>query len=369
MPSQQKETIPSNVQTAVLEEAEFLNPDVVRVRLSPKSGIGRFVYAAGQYLALHLSGSQLRCYSMVHDYGLDKPLELHVRLYPGGLFSEWIRQRASQNLLPSNMPVELLLSGPYGQCTWQSPRGPDAPTVMLATGTGIAPIWALLEQALPTSNGPVDLYWGGQTPQDLYLSAPLRALERAYPHFHFVPVMREPTPGWPGRVGTVEQCVASDHPDLRKARVYACGSPSMVRNAAALLTMNCGLDEDCFHADPFEHPVSTIEAPEQVASLKLLVRTLGGNEAQVRSRAGISLMTALSEAGLTQGICGGRTACGHCRVKVGNNWVRQLAEPTKNERRLLASFEDASPDHRLSCQIALTYELDDLHVEIATPSL
>jgi CDP-4-dehydro-6-deoxyglucose reductase len=369
MSSQLTETIPSNVQTAILEEAVYLNPDVVRIRLRPKSGNGRFIYSAGQYLALHILESQFRCYSMVHDYEPDKPLELHVRLYPGGLFSEWIRQRANSKLLSSNIPVELRLSGPYGQCIWKSPCLPGATTVMLATGTGIAPIWALLEQALPTRSGHVILYWGGQVPQDLYLSGPLRGLEKAFPHFHFVSVMRDPIPGWTGRVGTVEQCAASDHPELRQSRVYACGSPSMVQAAAALLIKNCGLDEDHFHADPFEHPVSSQKAPSEDPTLNLFVRTPQGREEKVHARTGISLMTALSESGHTQGICGGRAACGNCRVKLRNHRALLLVEQTKSERRLLASFEDALPEHRLSCQIALTRELDELRVEISTPSL
>ncbi|MEQ1661931.1 MAG: flavin reductase family protein [Thiobacillus sp.] len=369
MSSQPTETIPSNVQTAILEEAVHLNPNVVRVRLRPKSGNGRFIYSAGQYLALHILESQFRCYSMVHDYEPDKPLELHVRLYPGGLFSEWVRQRATSKLLSSNDPVELRLSGPYGECTWKSPSRPGATTVMLATGTGIAPIWALLEQALPASSDPVFLYWGGRVPQDLYLSDPLRGLEKAFPHFHFVPVMCDPIPGWTGRVGTVEQCAASDHPELRQSRVYACGSPSMVQAAAALFIKNCGLDEDHFHADPFEHPVPSQEAPGEYPTLNIFVRTPQGHEEKIHARTGISLMTALSDSGHTQGICGGRATCGNCRVKVGNHRARLFGEQTKSERRLLASFEDALPEHRLSCQIALTKDLDELRVEISTPSI
>lgn len=367
---------PAALRTASVTTAEFLNPDVVLLHLTLDDGGAPFPYRAGQYLALHLEDGGMRCYSMARaptspTHPTGQSLELHVRIHPGGQFSTQAHQLASR---PAQ-PARLLLSGPYGDCTWHPPATPTAPTLMLATGTGIAPLRALLDEALTgpdsaATRGPITLYWGGQTKADLYLADELQALEWAHPRFRFVPVMRTPVDGWQGQVGEIAALAARAFPDLHQARVYACGAPAMVLHAADLLTRACGLPSGQFHADPFGSPSLTAPSqPKGDTRIQIRITPPSGPAIQLDAPVGQSLMHTLGSAGLTLGVCGGRAACGHCRVGIAPAWQATLPPAQRAEQRLLKSFEDAAPDHRLSCQITLSRALDGLEAVIATPAL
>ena len=124
-------------------------------------------FQSGQFVAVTTPGGLRRSYSMAAAPS-DGGIELHVRLQPGGEFSEWLRCDAR----PGDA---LWLEGPYGDCVWRDDAG-AAQTLMLATGTGIAPLRAMLQSG-PDRVGrpPIALYWGGRTEDELYLFDELRA--------------------------------------------------------------------------------------------------------------------------------------------------------------------------------------------------
>ncbi|HEV7855992.1 MAG TPA: CDP-6-deoxy-delta-3,4-glucoseen reductase, partial [Herminiimonas sp.] len=128
------------------------------------------------------------------------------------------------------------------------------PMVLLASGTGFAPIKAIVEQAMHVnSKRPMTLYWGGRRPRDLYMHALCEEWARTIPHFTYVPVISNATPedGWQGRTGFVHRAVIDDLPDLSQHQVYACGAPVMVDAAKADFTALCTLPAEEFYADAF----------------------------------------------------------------------------------------------------------------------
>lgn len=130
----------------------------------------------------------------------------------------------------------------------------DKPIILLASGTGFAPIKAIVEHAAYTGiERPMTLYWGGRRPRDLYMHALCEQWARDLPSFKYVPVVSDAAAEdqWSGRTGFVHQAVMADHPDLSGHEVYACGAPVMVNAARHDFTAQCRLHEDAFFADSF----------------------------------------------------------------------------------------------------------------------
>jgi CDP-4-dehydro-6-deoxyglucose reductase len=126
--------------------------------------------------------------------------------------------------------------------------------VLLASGTGFAPIKALIEhmqhQGIKRS---ATLYWGGRRPDDLYMSQWVEAQCAAMPNLTYVPVISnaEASDNWKGRTGFVHQAVLEDHPDLSNFQVYACGAPVVIESAQRDYTTKAGLPQEEFYADSF----------------------------------------------------------------------------------------------------------------------
>jgi CDP-4-dehydro-6-deoxyglucose reductase len=126
--------------------------------------------------------------------------------------------------------------------------------VLLASGTGFAPVKALVEHMIHLkSERPVTLYWGGRRPRDLYMHALCEQWARELPWFRYVPVISDALPedGWTGRSGWVHLAVMQDFPDLSGHQVYACGAPVMVDSARRDYVEGCGLPPEEFYADAF----------------------------------------------------------------------------------------------------------------------
>lgn len=341
----------------VIHSIERFSADVARLQLRVANDIS-MRYQAGQFIAIHFSGGA-RCYSMARRYVPGQPLEFHIRLRPGGLFSQWLIQALDNQAWFDH---ELLISGPFGNCTWHSPLNSNCPILMLGNGTGIAPLAALLEEGLiiGTAN-PVTLYWGGRHADDFYCAQYFEDLSRLHQNFRFVPVLEKADSNWSGRHGFLLNCAAVDFPDLPDANVYACGSSALVTRARQYLVEQCRLDADHFYADAFESsaPVLNTHLPK-TASFRLKLRFMNGHEQALMLPGGVSLMVALQNEGWMQGICGGRKSCGNCRVGIAPEWIPRLPSADRVEARLLAALNEPRPQDRLACQIVLNSELDGL---------
>lgn len=226
---------------------EKKSPDVMQLRLQLPA-TDTFRYHAGQYVEFLLAGGARRAYSMAnapHTQAEQPGLELHIRHMPGGQFTDHVFGTLKEKDI-------LRIEGPFGSFFLREDS--DKPLVLLAAGTGFAPVKALLEHLqFKGSTRAVTLYWGGRRPHDLYMDAWVRARLADMPHLRYVPVVSHALPedGWSGRNGFVHQAVLDDFADLSGHQVYACGAPVVVDAAHAAYIGQRGLPAEEFFADAF----------------------------------------------------------------------------------------------------------------------
>ncbi len=232
------------VRVSALERASH---DVMVLRLQlPASDT--FQYHAGQYVEFLLRDGDRRSYSMAnapHTQTAAPSLELHVRHMPGGKFTDHV-------FGPMKEKDILRIEGPYGSFFLREDS--DKPMVLLASGTGFAPIKAVIEHMqFKGITREATLYWGGRRPADLYQSAWIEARLAEMPNLRYVPVVSNALPDdeWTGRTGFVHEAVLQDLPDLSGHEVYACGAPIVIDSARRDYTTMAGLPEEAFFADSF----------------------------------------------------------------------------------------------------------------------
>ena len=215
--------------------------DVAIVQLQVPAAAG-LQFKAGQYVDVLLKDGARRSYSLANVPNAEGLLELHIRRMDGGRFSPHAYDKLKIRDL-------LRIQGPYG--TFVLHEG-TTPIVLLASGTGYAPIASLLRthgDAI-AQRGAV-LYWGGRRWGDLYAVESVAAWEAQFPNLRLVPVLSEPEADWQGRTGFLHTAVLQDLPDLSGHEVYACGNPLMIDAARAAFTTQAGLLPVHFYCDAF----------------------------------------------------------------------------------------------------------------------
>jgi CDP-4-dehydro-6-deoxyglucose reductase len=226
---------------------EKVSSDVMRIFLQlPATELMQ--YHAGQYVEFLLRDGSRRAYSMAnapHTLAADAPqVELHIRHMPGGKFTDHVFGAMKEKEIQR-------VEGPQG--SFYLREDSNAPIVLLASGTGFAPIKALMEHM--QHNGitrHTRLYWGGRRPADLYMNDWVLAQLPLMPHLQYIPVVSNALPedAWTGRTGFVHAAVLQDTPSLTAYQVYACGAPIVV-DSAKRDYLASGLVEDNFFADSF----------------------------------------------------------------------------------------------------------------------
>ena len=223
---------------------ERLSHDVIRLQMQLPAN-EPFLYHAGQYVEFILRDGVRRSYSMANAPHRGPGLELHIRHMPGGKFTDHVFGAMKEKEIQR-------IEGPFGSFYLREES--EKPIVLLASGTGFAPIKALIEHLqFKGIVRPATLYWGGRRPQDLYMDAWVRSTLRDMPTLSYVPVVSDALPedGWSGRSGFVHRAVLEDLPDLHAHQVYACGAPVVVDSARRDFCELAGLDEEAFYADSF----------------------------------------------------------------------------------------------------------------------
>jgi CDP-4-dehydro-6-deoxyglucose reductase, E3 len=239
---------------------EKLSHDVMLIKLQlPANDVVQ--YHAGQYMEFLLRDGSRRAYSMGNaphtlqaseassnsspDTLASAPMiELHIRHTPGGKFTDHVFGAMKEKEI-------LRIEGPYGSFYL---RESTKPIVMVASGTGFAPIKALIEHMqFKNILRPTVLYWGGRRPADLYLEAWVKQRCAEMPHLSYVAVVSDALPqdAWSGRTGFVHQAVLDDFADLSGHQIYACGAPIVVDSAQRDFVAQRGLPSEEFYADSF----------------------------------------------------------------------------------------------------------------------
>lgn len=230
-------TLPCRVQTL-----ERVAPDVMRIRLRLPAA-ERLQFLAGQYIDILLKDGTRRSLSMANPPHDDDLLELHLRDY-GGAFSTHVFTRMKEKDI-------LRFEGPLG--TFYLREDSDKPVVLVAGGTGFAPIKAIIEHAIHNNiRRPMVLYRGARHASDLYLNELPEQWQRDH-GVTYIPVLSDATveDRWTGRRGLVHHAVMEDLPDLSGHEVYVCGAPAMVDTARRDFVARCSLPESAFYADSF----------------------------------------------------------------------------------------------------------------------
>lgn len=204
-----------------------------------------FAYRAGQYVEFILRDGARRSYSMATAPSLGPSLELHIRHMSGGKFTDHVFGAMKEKEI-------LRVEGPFGSFFLREDS--KKPIILLASGTGFAPIKALIEhmQHLKTERS-VTLYWGGRRPADLYMQDWINAQLKTMPHMRYFPVVSDATAEdkWSGRSGFVHRAVIEDFPDLSGYQVYACGAPIVIESARRDFAELAQLPPEEFFADSF----------------------------------------------------------------------------------------------------------------------
>ena len=205
----------------------------------------RAAFKAGQYLNVLIDGHEPRSFSMANAPRASDGVQLHVRVVPGGLFGQRLKDG-----MAAGEPIDLEL--PFGD--FHLREAPGKPAILVAGGTGFAPMQSLLEDALAKNpDREFTLYWGGRNLASLYAMDQIARWQRRHKHFRFVGVLSEEPPPAGLRAGLVHQAVLADHPSLADCDVYVCGAPGLVQAARADFTAR-GLPPDRFFADSFVTP-------------------------------------------------------------------------------------------------------------------
>lgn len=238
---------------------KFASDDVAILQLQlPASE--RFQFLAGQYLEFLLKDNKRRAYSIASAPHEEEPLELHIRHLPGGLFTDPLFGETADGKQIKEKDI-LRFEGPLGSFFLREDS--KKPIIFLASGTGFAPIKAMLTSI---QNKKIDreihFYWGGRRPKDLYMDSLCQEFTHTIPGFHYIPVISEALPedGWQGRTGFVHRAVMHDFSDLSSYQVYACGAPIVIAAARTDFVKECRLPEEEFFADSFTSEADLISA-------------------------------------------------------------------------------------------------------------
>lgn len=234
--------IPVKTMPCRVHRMERLAPDVMVLWLKLPAN-ERLQFLAGQYIDILLKDQKPRSFSLANAPHDDEYLELHVRNISGGAFTHHVFEVMKERDI-------LRFKGPLG--TFFLREDTDKPIIFVASGTGFAPIKAIVEHALHIGlKRPMHFYWGGRKRADLYMIDMAKHWESQ--GIKFTPVLSEALPedSWNGRTGFVHLAVMDDYSDLSGYEVYTCGAPVVVEAAHRDFTAQRKLANESFFSDAF----------------------------------------------------------------------------------------------------------------------
>jgi CDP-4-dehydro-6-deoxyglucose reductase len=230
-----KKIVPAKIQSI-----KKLTDDVIKVslRLPPNANLK---YNSGQYVNL-IKGNLKRSYSVANAFKEKTSLEFFIKKYEKGLMSQYWFEEAKENDL-------LRMEGPLGSFFLRESNYENI--IFLATGTGIAPIKAILENIQESaSDFKHKKFWvfvGARYKEDLFWEP---NFENKNIEVNYIPVLSRQKEDWFGDQGYVQDAVLRSTIDLELTQVYACGSNEMIQAAKEVFIKN-RLSESNFFSDAF----------------------------------------------------------------------------------------------------------------------
>jgi CDP-4-dehydro-6-deoxyglucose reductase len=237
------------------EHIKHLSHDVMQVHLKlPETE--RIQFLAGQYIEFVLKDGRRRAFSIANAPHQDEHLELHIRHIPGGSFTGHVFDEMKDRAL-------LRIEGPLGSfyLREQSPR----PLLMMAGGTGFAPLKGMLEHAFYIGfEQPIHLFWGVRSKRDLYMDELPGLWQEQHPNFKYTPVLSEPLAEdqWQHASGLVHETLMTRYLDLSKFDIYMSGPPAMIEAATCAFDAQ-GAQADHMYSDAFEFASDVLDKIKQ----------------------------------------------------------------------------------------------------------
>ena len=225
---------------AEVVEKRNLSENVVFLKLKSKEPLAFF---AGQFVNLRRDDGVIRSYSIANIHNSEHELEFHIRVLSNGEFSGWVA-----NELTAGM--SLTFSHAQGSCHYVEGKT-DQPLLLIGTGTGLAPLYGIIRDALSHNHqGDIHLFHGSRDKSGLYLENKLRELTLKYPNFHYTPCLSGEVISDVYAQGRVHDVALKHFPKLSGWRVYLCGQPEMVNNAKKMAYLQ-GASLSSIYADAF----------------------------------------------------------------------------------------------------------------------
>mgnify|MGYP003980193419 FL=1 len=223
---------------------EQLADDVMRIFLKqPEEDTLQFL--AGQYIEIIMEDESRRAFSIANAPHNDSEIELHIRMVEGGKFTPHVFKDMQEKEI-------LRIEGPLG--TFFLREDSDNDIVLVAGGTGFAPIKGMVEHAIELGlENKIFIYWGARDLQDLYLNSLAEEWAEQHENIRYIPVLSDASDeaAWDGRTGYVHEAVSADHPDMFNIDVYMAGPPVMVDSGKREFLL-CNISPDNLHSDSFE---------------------------------------------------------------------------------------------------------------------
>jgi len=226
--------------SAKVIDKTFLSSSIVRLRLEVDDD---FSYIPGQYINIFKDDTLTRTYSLASVPALENYIECHIEKLPEGKMSQWIFEE-----LDTGQTVHV--SEALGECFYQADET-DKPLLMIATGSGFAPIYGIVRDALNQGHqGEIHVYYGASVKDKTYLVDEMKDMAKDHSNLHYhVSLSRESISGYES--GRANELALSAHDDLKGWTVYMCGHPDMVK-ATQRKAYLAGASLHNIHSDPFE---------------------------------------------------------------------------------------------------------------------
>ncbi len=241
--SQTKDIPIKNLPSRVMH-MEQLTHDVMGIWLKLPT-TERLQFLAGQYIDVLMNDGKERSFSLANAPHDDEFLQLQVRYYDGGVFSEIVFNEMKEKTL-------LRIKGPFGNFFLR--ENSERHSIFIAGGTGFAPIKGIIEHMIAKGDKrKVSLYWGARAKRDLYMDQLAKSWATDHDHIEYIPVLSEPVEedNWKGKTGFVHEAILEDHKDFSDKDIYASGPPIMVQSIHKSF-LEYGMNEERLYSDAFE---------------------------------------------------------------------------------------------------------------------